>query len=390
MIQKSHIVYCIFLIILCYLIWPWFFAKRFLFNELIAAIGILTLVYKRFKVGSDTISICIMTLFIWGGVHCIISLFRMDSLYYYLRNMVIVYSVAAFFIGFYCLKYLDGFIRRVESLLKGISSLSFIPLPKLLVERFNMSTIFPALFRKAVHRNTLIWLIVFNIVYGIVYNAFTTHMLALFYVFLLVCPGYKFFKQTIIVGFLCFTAFFIYLQPHLSLISYGFDPRSYDAIFNVMHSNPILSLDGNSTWRMVLWKQIIVDNFPANIFGKGFGTPVLKYFPVEDHNKLPDLPYVLGAHNSFVYLFGRLGIIYPLLIIVYYRSIFKEYFYQKQYYYNNNQILLFWSFFSSTIIAAFNPALESPIFATGYWLLLGFVARAIYNRKQISKHLSQP
>lgn len=389
MIRKSHIAYCIFLIILCYLIWPWIFAKKFLFNELIAVIGMLMLAFKRFKVGTDTISICIMTLLLWGAVHCIISLARMDSLYYYLRNMVLIYSIAAFFIGFYCLKYLNDFISKIRSLLKAISTLSFIPISGL-VERFNMSVIFPALFQKAVWRKTLIWLVVLNTIYGIAYDAFTTLVLASFYLFLLVCPGYKFFKQVTIVGFLCFTAVFIYLQPNLSLISVGFNPFSYDAIFNVMKSHPILSLDGNSTWRMVLWKQVIVDNFPGNMFGMGLGTPLLKYFPVEDFNKLPDLPYILGAHNSFVYLFGRLGIIYPVLAIAYYRSIFREYFYHKQYYYGNNQILLFWSFFASTIIAVFNPALESPIFATGYWLMLGFVARAIYNRKQISKQLSHP
>ena len=61
--------------------------------------------------------------------------------------------------------------------------------------------------------------------------------------------------------------------------------------------------------------------------------------------------------------------------------IFREYFYHKVYYYANNQILIFWSFFAATIIASFNPALESPIYAGAYWLLLGFIARAIYNRQ---------
>ena len=43
--------------------------------------------------------------------------------------------------------------------------------------------------------------------------------------------------------------------------------------------------------------------------------------------------------------------------------------------------LFFIVFFAITIISFFNPTLESPIFAGGYWLVLGFVARSIYNRK---------
>jgi hypothetical protein len=102
---------------------------------------------------------------------------------------------------------------------------------------------------------------------------------------------------------------------------------------------------------------------------------------VEDFTKIPTLPYVLGAHNSFVYLFGRLGILYVLIIANVYRCIFKEYFYYKRYYYSNNQIMLFWSFLAITGIALFNPTLESPIYASAYWLILGFTARAIHQRK---------
>src|SRR6202035_2377594 len=117
-------------------------------------------------------------------------------------------------------------------------------------------------------------------------------------------PGYRFFMQVVSICFLVFALVFIYLQPNLSLIANRYSPYDQVGIFDVIHSHPLLSLDGNSTWRLVLWNQIIVDNFPGNLFGLGFGTPVLKYYPVEDYSKLQTLPYVLGSHNSFVYLFG--------------------------------------------------------------------------------------
>ena len=138
-----------------------------------------------------------------------------------------------------------------------------------------------------------------------------------------------------------------------------------------------------SIHRLVIWNEILVDNFPANLVGIGFGTPMLKAFPIDDYSKLAILPYVMGGHNSFIYLFGRLGIPFLVLITLIYITVFKEYFYHKQYYYSTNQILIFWSFFAITVMAHFNPILESPLFASGYWMLLGFIARCIYNRKLI-------
>ncbi|HEY4149911.1 MAG TPA: hypothetical protein VGM41_13320 [Chitinophagaceae bacterium] len=382
MVKKINIVYSIFTVALFYIVSPWFFERAFLFNEILSAAGLFILAYKHFRIGKDPISICVVLLLLLGGVHVVTSLFRMDSFYYYLRNTVIVYSMLAFFIGFYWLKYLGGYLNRIRRLLRYyIGIFLLIPLPRFLFERFGMAMLFPVLFKKASLKWVFPAIIVINIIYGITYGSVTAVVLALLYMFLLVAPSYKFFMQVTGIGLLLFACLFIYLVPNLSLISRHYSHNNYNGILEVMRSSRILSIDGNSTWRLVLWKQIIVDKFPANIFGIGFGTPALRYFPVEDFTKIPTLPYVLGAHNSFVYLFGRLGILYVLIIANVYRCIFKEYFYYKRYYYSNNQIMLFWSFLAITGIALFNPTLESPIYASAYWLILGFTARAIHQRK---------
>lgn len=335
------------------------------------------------------ISVCILMLLSWSAVHLLTSLFRMDSFYYYLRNSVIVYSIFSFYIGFYCLTYLDGYIQKINILLRlYIAIFLFIPLSKLFFERFGMAMLFPALLRGIKTRYMPLILILLNCIYAISYDSSTALAIAAFYLLIIISPGYKFFSRFMLVSFILFSAGFIYLLPNLSLISQGYSHYNYTGIRNVMNSHPLLSLDGNSTWRLVLWKEVIVDNFPSNIFGVGFGTPLFKYYPVEDYNKLASLPYVIGAHNSFVYLFGRLGLVYLLLLVPMYIGIFREYFSHKVYYYSNNQLLIFFSFFAITIIAVFNPTLESPIYASAYWMLLGFVARAIYNRKQISKQSS--
>ena len=182
-------------------------------------------------------------------------------------------------------------------------------------------------------------------------------------------------------AFIVFVATFIYLHPNLNLIAENFAFHTDNPIYHVMRSNPLLNIDGNSTWRLVLWNQLLVDDFPANLFGLGFGTPALRYYPVEDYAKLHTLPYVLGGHNSYIYLFARLGLVYLFITLYIYGIVFKEYFYHKKYYFANNRVLIFWSFFTMSIIALFNPALESPIYASAYWLLLGFTARSIYDRK---------
>jgi hypothetical protein len=381
MFKKSTIASLLFLVALCYLVSPWFFEKNLFFNELLSFAGIYLLVFKRFRIGRDPISISVILLLLWCGVHAIVSLFRMDSLYYYLRNSVIIYSIFAFFVGYYCWPYLGTFIHKIRTLLRlYIGIFLFIPLSRLFFERFGMATLFPALFKKA-GRWTLFLLVVINIIYGINYDSATAFLIAAFLFFLLLSPGYRFFKQTMILAFFVFILFFIYINPNLNIINNNYNYYSDAAIHEVMDSHPLLGLDGNSTWRLVLWEQVIVDHFPHNLAGIGLGTPMMRYFPVEDYTKLDTLPYVLGAHNSFIYLFGRLGIVYLILIGLVYVTVFKEYFYFKKYYYANSQVFLFWSFFAITMIALFNPALESPIYAAGYWLVLGLVARSVHQRR---------
>ncbi len=383
MTRKQTIVYLIFTILLLYIISPYVFTKNFFFNEILALFGFGTLAYKRFRVGKDPISICVLYLLIWSSLHVITSLFRMDTFYYYLRNLVIVYSMLAFFLGYYSLPYLSPYIKKIRSFLRlYIGIFVWIRLPRTLFERFGMAVLFPALFRRADSKWMPSVLLMLTLIYGVVYDSFTAIMITAFYFLLFMSPGYRFFKQSLTAVFIAFFLFFIYFQPNLALIANRYNPFNEVGIYDVINSHPLLAIDGNSTWRLVLWKEVLVDNFPGNIIGLGFGTPVMKYFPVEDYDKLATLPYVLGAHNSYIYLFGRLGIVYVILAAYIYITVFKEYFYYHSYYVKNNQALIFLSFFAISIIAFFNVALETPIYASGYWILLGFTARCIHERRK--------
>jgi|GEM_PF-754655 len=389
MIRKATIAYFIFTLAICFIITPWFFERNFFFNELLALTGLLILAYKRFKIGNDPISIYVTLLLAWCFLHLFTSIARQDSLYYYFRNSVIAYSMFSFFLGFYLLKYLSDYFVRIRRLLQYyIGLFIFLKAPTMLFERYGVSTLFPALFKNARYRFLPILLIIMNIIYGFTYDSATALVIALFLFLIFISPGYKFFKQSVAIIFIALAVLFIYLQPNLALIKNQFNPNDEKGIKEVMNSSQLLSIDGNTTWRLIIWEQIIVEKFPSNILGIGFGTPMLKYYPIEDYKKLSTLPYVMGGHNSYIYLFGRLGVLYLLFVIPIYIALFREYFYHKQFYYVNNQVLIFWSFFSISVMALFNPILESPVFASGYWLVLGLVARCIYNRKLSEKKLS--
>lgn len=388
MIRKTAIAYVIFTLAVAYILTPWIFEKQFLFNEILAVTGLITLAYKRFKVGNDIISICMIFLLAWCGIHLVTSIFLKDSFAYYARNAVIAYSMFSFFIGFYLLKYVGNYLKSVRNLLRYYIGFFLFVYTPMLFERYGVSTLFPALFKNAKHAVVPLLLIGINIIYAFTYESSTAMVIALFLFLLFISPGYRFFKQTVTLFIICFALLFFYLHPNLSLIKNQFSPHNNKGITEVMDSHPLLALDGNTTWRLVIWDQIIVDRFPENIYGIGFGTRMLNYFPIEDYRKLKTLPYVMGGHNSFIYLFGRLGIVFLLIMVVIYTKVFREYFYFKDYYYSNNKIFVFWSFFAITIIALFNPVLESPLFASAYWLLLGFISRCIYNRKTSEKNLA--
>lgn len=378
MFPQKIICYLILTIFIAYVITPWFFEKNFLFNEILAFSGFCILIYKNKKIPNSYIIRCTLLLMSWCIVHLITSLIRTDNLLYYLRNTVIFYSMFTFFVGFFLFSYFLVYMERIRKFLQlYIGIFLFIPLPRIMFERFGVAMLFPFLFQRIANWQLLPIMISINIIYAITYKSSTAFFLALFYGLLWIAPSYKFFKQIVIVGLISFTIFFILMIPNFNLIA---NPGKDHGIYDVINSNWILGLDGNSTWRLVLWKQALIDNFPANIFGIGFGTPMMKYFPVEDPSKINSLPYVLGAHNSFIYLLGRLGIVYLIITIMIYRSIIAEYFYYKAYYYNSKRILFFWSFFAITIIAMFNPTLESPIFSGAYWFVLGLLAKVIYER----------
>ena len=388
--NNKHIYFLLFTAALLYMTVPYFFEKYLFFNELLSFSGLCILAANRFKIGADTISKIVLAFILLGLFHAVISIFRMDSIYYYLRNSVILYSMFTYFIGYYGYKYFVSSIKKVQNFFRFYYAIFLLkPAANVLFDRFSISTSLPLLFKR--HRGFYTALLVsfFTIIHAIDYKSATSFVAALFILFLYLSPSYNFFRQVVISGFLIFTVFFIYFAPNFALIHTSDQPlNDYLAINRITSSNYWLGLDENSTWRLVLWYQYIVDRFPGNLFGYGFGTPVVFHFPILDIDKLATLPYVIGAHNTFVTLFCRLGILFVINIILLYTQVFKEYFYFRRHYEKTYDIFIFYSFFAFFILCFFNPALETPLHSGGYWLILGLLSGAIKKRKEIFQDLN--
>jgi hypothetical protein len=382
--RNRHVYFILFTAALMYMTIPYFFEKYLFFNELLSLSGFCILAAHRFKTGADTISKIVLALIFLGLLHAVISIFRMDTLYYYLRNSVILYSMFTYFIGYYGYNYFFSSIKKIQNYFR-LYYIFFLlkPAENIFFDRFSISTSLPLLFKKHKAFYTVVLLSFFTIIHAVDYKSATSFVAAIFLLFIYLTPSYAFFRQTMIAGFVIFAIFFIYFFPNFALIHTSDQPlNDYLAINRITSSHYLLGLDENSTWRLVLWYQYLVDRFPGNLLGYGFGTPVVFHFPIVYIDKLATLPYVIGAHNTFVTLFCRLGIFFLINIILLYTAVFKEYFRFRKYYEKTYDIFIFYSFFAFFILCFFNPALETPLHSGGYWLILGLLSAAIKKRKE--------
>lgn len=382
--QNKYIYFLLFTAALLYMTIPYFFEKYLFFNELLSLAGLCILVGNRLKIGNDTISKIVLALILLGSLHAVVSIFRMDSVYYYLRNSVILYSMFTYFIGYYGYKYLLPSLKKIQNTFRLYYTIFLLkPADNVFFDRFSISTALPLLFKRYRGFYTVLLVSTLTVIHALDYKSATSFVAALFLIFLYLSPSYKFFRQVVLLGFIIFSLFFIYFFPNFALIHTSDQPiHDYMAIDQITASHFLLGLDENSTWRLVLWYQYLVDRFPGNLIGYGFGTPVVFHFPILDIDKLNTLPYVIGAHNTFVTLFCRLGIFFIINIILLYTTVFKEYFKFRRHYEKSFDIFIFYSFFAFFILCFFNPALETPLHSGGYWLVLGLLSAAIKKRKE--------
>ena len=387
--------YIIFTMLVLYGINHLLFEKELFFNEILSLVGFFIFVKysfkKNFKIQLPKLDIFNLLLFFWGlcGFYVLISVFFKTNWYFYFRHFVFFYSTFTFFIAFF---WKDQFLLFMQKIRKKFTLFILLLIPAYpptyegrFLDRFSGSVFF-SFFFKRLHFLAYFLLLILNFIYAYFFQSFTGTIMAILVFIMMVIPNYSVFRLLFLTALVSFIIVFAYLSPNLA--KYSEDAKGSRLFGNqekVYQSSKILAADPNSSWRMVYWYRVVVERFPENLLGIGFGTPYLPYIEGKDTaDSLQDDKYdahLTGAHNSYVTMFARLGILALVFFFALYTSILKEFYRFKQYYLNNNHLVVFIGFFAISIIALFNPTLETPTYAGTYWFFLGLVAKSIHERR---------
>lgn len=338
----------------------------------------------KFILPHNTVYRHVLYFIVLGCLYAVISLPIKTNWYFYFRNLSIIYSAFAFFIGFYLYEQQFEFYQRAKKWIYGYALFAFGARWEFLIDR-NAYSFWFALVKKDWRIASVLLLVGLYVLYVISYTSLTVILILMIVLGVRYIKNYNQFKLVAFSGLFVFLLVFVSAIPFLKL--YRYDPVSlFGDVLYVYEQHPWFWIDPNSSWRIVFWYRTLVEAFPQNLLGIGIGTPLLPYtsginstgLPVDDET----LAHVIGTHNTFVTLFVRFGIVSTALFLIIYNYVFKEYFaYKEHYLTNKNDGGVFLGFVTLTCVGLFNLLIESPTLAALYWISLGFVARAIYERK---------
>lgn len=137
----------------------------------------------------------------------------------------------------------------------------------------------------------------------------------------------------------------------------------------------LLRAGHSGAWRLVLAWQVIVDHWPQNLWGTGFGAPLLTYYPIDDYAPRPDLlPWTMSPHNSALAMLGRLGVIGAgLLLAVWYHAL-DHYLRRRAAWRAARLEPLAWALVVLVVVSLLNPFVDIPIHAGSHWFFIGLYA----------------
>ena len=397
-IRKEIFFYIFWAVFFLYGIDNQIFERLFFFNEVLALIGLVVVVHQLFTnhknvvrlVQSQPIVIGVLGLLVLSVVHLIFSLGRMTNLYYYLRSSVIVYSIFTFFFAYFGYQYLPLFLSKIRYTMAAYLLFALIYPSIYLLERFMGAVFFPLLLKK--YRWWSVSAILsLSVMLSVQYESLTVIMVMVIVLLVIVLPSYNWFKLFFFVGAGAIIFGLIYFTPNIE----KYNEAPYSVIGNVKavaESHKILNLDGNSTWRVVFWHRVIVERFPENLLGIGFGTPLLPFIKNLDtieleHDDEYDM-HVSGVHNTYLTLGLRLGILFFLILGFIFHQVLKYYYKQKRLLIEHQQLFYFYSFFTVAAVGLFNLVLESPTVASLFWGFLGIIT-AIITKTRTYEEISE-
>ncbi|MFM7852754.1 MAG: hypothetical protein ACKO96_12770 [Flammeovirgaceae bacterium] len=313
------------------------------FNELLSLIGIVLFINHSFtksgklRIPQNTIYRHVLYFIALGCVWALFSIPIKTNWYYYFRNLSIIYSAFAFFIGYYLYNQQFEFYQKAKKWIYGYALFAFGARWDFLIDR-NAYSFWFALVKRDWRIASVLLLVLLYILYVISYTSLTVILVLVIVLGVRYIKNYTQFTLVAGIAFVSFLFLFISAIPFLKL--YKYDSVSlFGDVHYVYEQHPWFSIDYNSSWRMVFWYRVIVENFPQNLLGIGIGTPLLPYTSAINSTGLPVddemLAHVIGTHNTFITLFARFGIISTILFLIIYHQVLKEFFKYKSYYLKN-------------------------------------------------------
>lgn len=366
------------------------FERLLYFNELLSLAGLLFFFNHSFAEGprfiypKNVVYRCVLWFLLLGLIYAVLSIVAKTNWYYFLRNLSIVYSAFSFFLGYHLYSAQHDFFRKTKKIIYGYALFAFGVRWEQLIDR-NAYAFWFAQVKTNWALQSVVGLVAFYALYVISYTSLTVVLILIFVLLMRYLKTYTQFKLLAFVAVVTFVTILVVASPHLAL--YKTNTGSiFGNVEYVYAQHPWFSIDPNSSWRLLFWYRILVENFPQNLLGIGIGTPLLPYVPGNNSTGLPvddeTLAHVIGTHNTFITLFARFGLVSMLIFAVLYNHILKEFFRFKSYYLNHrNDGGVFLAFFTLTCVGLFNLLIESVTLASLYWVSLGFVARAINLRR---------
>lgn len=374
-----RILYFIFCIHLIYNI-----ERLTLINEIFSFIGIILLFanLKNFNFKFNEKYIYYLFLYISWNIIILISsvnfLNKTTSFQVYLRTLPIFYSIFSYILGFYFYSLLTKNLMFFS--LGSYSSIftSNVLLPPLSFLYFN--------FRKKLSIVLILLLLAITWKnYLMNYGSSTLYLCFLFifsvyffpritYKFLSILK-YKFFI-TVLLLFLYFSIYIFASQFDLSVID--FTEESF--------------FDANNLWRLLFWGKIITSLWDQNtlLMGFGYGAPI--FDPLDASSRFisdarPDddiLEYTIGMHHSLLTILHKSGIVGLFLFICFVSSFFNRFL--SIFGLNSLNDRLFLVFCLILLESLFNVILESPLYASIFWIIFGMLHKKILIAKVSTNH----
>ena len=145
----------------------------------------------------------------------------------------------------------------------------------------------------------------------------------------------------------------------------------------------------NIDWRLSIWKQTLKFAMDSPLFGKGFG--VYPVYEIGTSYQFPRKvyfdPWMVPAHNQFVTIFFKMGILGLLLFLVINIYVFAYSFsYIKKYndkFINNLIISLLGAFVFWHALAFSFDVIDSPPTSIFLWIILGMIFAGVNNDKSL-------